>query len=475
MGAADENDVVVDPEAEAVDTAAMTIHERLARILGELPAIGKDAFNEQQRFHYRSHDDVLNALNPLLAKYGVFVVPEVKKRIQGERKTRSGGLMYEVNLLVQYSFYAAGGGDPIVASAWGEGTDSGDKSTNKAMTMAFKNVLAQVFAVSTADTLDSDSDSPEETVGRTSGRPRAMQQSKLADLEQLIEEVKALDSDEAHGGGYYYQVAVNAAAKYHNKRLEDLSVGEIADLERRFRGLIADLGGADNELPVEETVAVQRGPEPISAPGSWAELEEAIRAYGEPTWNDFQVFLRQARDQLFPGAERMSSQRKAVLFQKASGVMIKLRESHSPDEFPPPSRVEFQGHWALQLEGAVLAGPDWAMSPDETDRPQRSGEEEADAQAPEAEGAVSPVSEPQASPVQGSEGDETEGGASPPAAPPAPSEPTFTDTPLTDAEQALLDQIGEVFEGADEVPTTDADAAGLEKAPAVEVDKARPE
>jgi hypothetical protein len=142
-----------------------TIHERLVAILSELPAIGKTQRNEQQKFMYRGHDDVLNALNPLLAKHGVFVVPDVLHRLEGRRETRSGGVMYEVNLHVGYTFYGAGG-DFVRASAWGEGTDSGDKSTNKAMTMAFKNVLAQVFAVSTAEgaSYDTDQHSPEETV-----------------------------------------------------------------------------------------------------------------------------------------------------------------------------------------------------------------------------------------------------------------------------------------------------------------------
>lgn len=144
-------------------TAEPMIFQRMTAILGELPALGKSAFNEQQRFHYRSHDDVLNALNPLLAKHGVFVVPLVLDRLPAQRTTRGGGIMYEVNLHVQYTFYASDG-SAVRASAWGEGTDSGDKATNKAMTMAFKNVLAQAFAISTADTIDADGQTPEETV-----------------------------------------------------------------------------------------------------------------------------------------------------------------------------------------------------------------------------------------------------------------------------------------------------------------------
>lgn len=158
---------ITEEAREAVDQLigtleGLSIHQRILGILGELPAIGKDQRNEQQKFMYRGHDDVMNALNPLLAKWGVYFSPNAIKRVTGERTTRSGSTMYEVNLCVRYTFWGAGG-DFIEATAWGEGTDSGDKSTNKAMTMALKNVLAQVFAISTAELSDADAESPQET------------------------------------------------------------------------------------------------------------------------------------------------------------------------------------------------------------------------------------------------------------------------------------------------------------------------
>ena len=154
----------------AEDAKSRTVYQRMLAILEELPAIGKDTRNVQQNFMYRAHDDVMAALNPLLAKYGVFVVPRVVDRIaSAERTTSNGKTMYEVNLHVEFTFYGAGG-DSVVASAWGEGTDMGDKSTNKAMTGAFKNALAQAFALSTHELSDADAGSPEHT---TSGGPRS--------------------------------------------------------------------------------------------------------------------------------------------------------------------------------------------------------------------------------------------------------------------------------------------------------------
>jgi ERF superfamily len=143
----------------------VSVHNRMLEILGALPAIGKDQRNPQQGFMFRGHDDILNALNPLLSQFGVFVVPDVLERVTAQRETSKGGVMYEVNLHVRFTFYGAEG-DSVVASTWGEGTDMGDKATNKAMTMAFKNVLNQTFAISSAEFKDADAETPEPTQGR---------------------------------------------------------------------------------------------------------------------------------------------------------------------------------------------------------------------------------------------------------------------------------------------------------------------
>jgi len=142
-----------------------TIYQRMWAVLAELPAIGKDSRNEQQNFMFRGHDDVMNALNPLLAKHGVFCLPTILERVTSERTTGQGKTMYEVSLHVGYRFYGAAG-DFVEGSSYGEGTDMGDKATSKAMTMAFKSMLAQSFAVSSKEFADPDGETAEETRGR---------------------------------------------------------------------------------------------------------------------------------------------------------------------------------------------------------------------------------------------------------------------------------------------------------------------
>lgn len=128
------------------------IHERMAAILAGLPAIGKDSFNQGLKFNFRSIDNILNELNPLLEKHGVFVLPEVIDLKMSSRPTKNGEATVAV-VTVAYHF-SADDGSEVVAVSVGEGQDSGDKAVSKAMTMAFKTCLGQTFAIATEEDPD---------------------------------------------------------------------------------------------------------------------------------------------------------------------------------------------------------------------------------------------------------------------------------------------------------------------------------
>ena len=142
----------------------MNIYESIAKIMEEIPAIGKGKTNKMQGFKYRGIDDVMNALQPLLAKNKVFIVPQILEQTREERTSSKGGnLIYSI-CKIKYMFYAEDG-TYIEAITIGEGMDSGDKATNKAMAIAMKYALFQVFCIPTEEMAkaDPDGESPEVT------------------------------------------------------------------------------------------------------------------------------------------------------------------------------------------------------------------------------------------------------------------------------------------------------------------------
>lgn len=133
------------------------IHNKLIACLRDIDAIGKDKRNQQQGFQYRGIDDVYNALHPILAKHGVFTAPEVVSVQREERQTKSGSnLLYSV-VTMKHNFYAEDG-SCVSTVVVGEGMDSGDKATNKAMAIAHKYALFQIFCIPTDEVIDPDSE-----------------------------------------------------------------------------------------------------------------------------------------------------------------------------------------------------------------------------------------------------------------------------------------------------------------------------
>lgn len=134
------------------------IYKRIAAVMAEVGAIGKDRRNTQQNYSFRGIDDVYNVAHPLFVKHGIFSVPRVLKSERMERTTASGSTLLYSIVEMEYTFCAEDGSS-VVASAVGEGMDSGDKATNKAMSAAHKYAIIQLLSIPTAEIKDSEYES----------------------------------------------------------------------------------------------------------------------------------------------------------------------------------------------------------------------------------------------------------------------------------------------------------------------------
>jgi hypothetical protein len=134
------------------------IYSAIADIISEIGAVAKSRRNQQQGFNYRGVDDVMNALQPMLAKRRVFIVPQIIEHTREDRQSAKGSALIYSICTIKYTFYAEDGSS-IEAVVVGEGMDSGDKATNKAMAIAFKYACFQVFCIPTEEMTDPDASS----------------------------------------------------------------------------------------------------------------------------------------------------------------------------------------------------------------------------------------------------------------------------------------------------------------------------
>ena len=155
-------------EVKTVEAEPMPqIFTLLPKVADEIGAVTKDKRNTQgSGFMYRGVDDVMNALHPIIAKYGITIVPEVLNYAREERTTKSGAnLLYSI-LKMKYTFFAPDGSN-VMAVVLGEAMDSGDKASNKAMSIAFKYACFQVFCIPTEEMEDPDATTQEPSVPKT--------------------------------------------------------------------------------------------------------------------------------------------------------------------------------------------------------------------------------------------------------------------------------------------------------------------
>lgn len=141
--------------------SAGKIFELIPKVMAEIGAIEKTRNNTQgQGYKFRGIDDVYAAVHAPFSKYGIFVAPEVLEHQREERVSKSGGTLIYSILKIKFSFYAEDGSFfPVVTM--GEAMDSGDKSCNKAMSVALKYAVIQVFSIPTIEDKDPENHSPD--------------------------------------------------------------------------------------------------------------------------------------------------------------------------------------------------------------------------------------------------------------------------------------------------------------------------
>lgn len=125
-------------------------------------------------YNFRGIDDVLNALSGLLAANQLCIFPRVVKREQIERASKSGGALFYTAVEVEFDLVSAVDGSMHTARMVGEAMDSSDKSSNKAMSAAYKYMALQTFCIPTE--ADNDADAHTHEVVAT---PRPMDEHEL--------------------------------------------------------------------------------------------------------------------------------------------------------------------------------------------------------------------------------------------------------------------------------------------------------
>lgn len=125
------------------------VYRAINRITAAFAGAGipKAHFNLIDQYAYRSIDDVLTRLAPLLARHRLCVLPRVLERHAEDRVGEQDSLLIGVQLMVAFDLVSARDGSSHTVQSFGEALDGGDKGTAKAMSAAYKSAMLELFCV----------------------------------------------------------------------------------------------------------------------------------------------------------------------------------------------------------------------------------------------------------------------------------------------------------------------------------------
>lgn len=146
----------------------LNIYQKLVAIQNELTFVAKNLSVGVGKSSYKAvgEADVLKAVKPLEAKYGVYSYPS-SRRIVESAVLENEATDYNNNKVIKKSFFERietvyrfvnvdNPSEYIEITSYGDGIDTGDKSVGKACTYADKYALLKAYKIITGDDPDQD-------------------------------------------------------------------------------------------------------------------------------------------------------------------------------------------------------------------------------------------------------------------------------------------------------------------------------
>ena len=151
----------------------LNIFQRMAAISVEMATVGKNLTVGDGKNKYKavSERDIIDAVKPLEAKYGVYSYPISRRVLESNllesESTYNGNTTKKTTFMTRiettYRFVNMDKPDEFIEIiSFAEGIDPQDKGSGKAMTYADKYALMKAYKISTGDDSDQETSQPTE-------------------------------------------------------------------------------------------------------------------------------------------------------------------------------------------------------------------------------------------------------------------------------------------------------------------------
>lgn len=136
------------------DAQSVPVAVAWARVMADVQSVtkGDQRTDAGGRYAFRGVDRVVNAVGPALRRHGVLVLPtKVLELEYRESRTSNNKVMQDVTVRVQWTIVGPGGDTLPALESAGQATDTSDKGTAKAMSVAQRVLFLTALHIPTQD------------------------------------------------------------------------------------------------------------------------------------------------------------------------------------------------------------------------------------------------------------------------------------------------------------------------------------
>lgn len=223
-------------KTETVKLEGMNIFQRMSAITQEISTVAKNLTVGENKNQYKAvgEADVLAAVKPIEAKYGVYSFPFDRDIVDsgeivnttkyGERKS-----MF-MRIRTVYRFTNIDKPEEYIdIVTYGDGVDTQDKAPGKAMTYGDKYALLKAYKIQTGDDPDQNASEPLDSVQRNRNNYGAS--ANRPSIDRMVEDIKA------------YMAVSKTATSYINSMMEKTNSRTLSELAFQNEALITACWG----------------------------------------------------------------------------------------------------------------------------------------------------------------------------------------------------------------------------------------
>jgi len=187
------------------ETAKPTLAQKILDIQKSVGVVKKKGFNKEHNYKFLQIEDAVLAVNKLLASHELLLIPTLQKQPDGrfywETVPHTGGKGYIAKAVFEWKLEDVLTSESRLYDIPGEGYDTTDKGTAKAITASRKQAIIVIFQLAVG--FDNEAQSPSADREDAKAKAKALGEQKVAELSQVEPERKVLISrPEEHSGNY---------------------------------------------------------------------------------------------------------------------------------------------------------------------------------------------------------------------------------------------------------------------------------